>query len=406
MIAFLASWLAETWEIVLDSGTFLLAGFTCAGLIYLFMPTRKVVEHLGKPGLGAVAKASLIGIPLPLCSCSVIPVASSIRQRGASRGATASFLISTPETGVDSIAISYALLGPALAVIRPIAALVTALIAGWLINLTERGADAAASSGDVLHSDVSAKPLAACCSASAVATEQATNPSGPSMGATAVPLPLAAEHASSCCAHGGEKSEPSLTGRLVDALRYSFVGMFRDLSIYLVTGFFLAGLVAALLPADFFEKTIGTGWLAIGLMLLVGLPLYVCATSSTPVAATLIAKGISPGAALVFLLVGPATNVATMVVVGKDLGRRSLVVYLLTIAVVAVLFALGTDALPGHWLTIRMIGHGAHEHGTSFLAWICAIVFTLLVINGLRLRYGWTFATRRNQSMPAQDQCH
>jgi uncharacterized membrane protein YraQ (UPF0718 family) len=368
MIEFLTSWMVETWDIVLDSGTFLLAGFACAGLIYLLMPTEKVVGHLGTPGLGAVVKASLVGIPLPLCSCSVIPVASSIRQRGASRGATASFLVSTPETGVDSIAISYALLGPALAVIRPLAALVTALTAGWLINLAERGAGSACrpESGEPGNGPAGTD------SCHPVSEEQAGNP---------------VSGAACCCPHATEPMKPSLTDRIADGLRYSFVGMFKDLSIYLVAGFLLAGLVSALVPADFFEKTIGSGWLAIGLMLLVGLPLYVCATSSTPVAAALIAKGISPGAALVFLLVGPATNAATMVVVGKDLGRKSLVVYLLTIAVVAMLFALGTDALPGNWLTVGTIGHDAHQHGAGILAWICAVVFTLLVLNGLRLRY-------------------
>jgi len=373
MIEFLTNWLVQTWDIVLDSGTYLLAGFACAGLIYLLMPTEKVVGHLGQKGMGAVVKASLVGIPLPLCSCSVIPVASSMRQRGASRGATAGFLVSTPETGVDSIAISYALLGPALAIIRPLAALVTALAAGWLINLTDE--------------------------------EQAAN--SPESASRAGSASLPDEQAEgSCCGHAAESEKPSPAARIGQGFHYAFIGMFKDLSIYLVVGFLLAGLITALLPDDFFEKTVGSGWLAIALMLLVGLPLYVCATSSTPLAAALIAKGISPGAALVFLLVGPATNVATMVIVGKDLGRKSLLIYLVTIAVVAVLFALGTDALPDHWLLGGMTGHDAHQHSAGILTWICAILFVILVFNGLRLRYGWKFTAKPNEPIQAHDKCH
>ncbi|HOW71886.1 MAG TPA: SO_0444 family Cu/Zn efflux transporter [Phycisphaerae bacterium] len=359
-MAFVVEWATATWEVFLQAGPWLFFGFLAAGVIHALVPVGQVTRHLGKPGLGGVIKAALVGAPLPLCSCSVIPVASSIRRQGASRGATASFLISTPETGVDSIAISYALLGPFMAVVRPIAALATAVFAGWLIDRSDRSGNDSAQR--VSPSQASPKPCCHHCSSEA-------------------------------SVDAGERV--GLFGRAGVAVRYGFVEMFADLAHWLVLGFVLAGLVSAVVPPGSLERYIGSGWTAMLIMLAIGMPMYVCATSSTPIAAALIAKGLSPGAALVFLLVGPATNMTTMVIVGRQLGRRSLAIYIASIAVVAILFGLGTDALLSSAPVAQaaVVHHSHHESGLA--GWPFAIVLLLFIINGLRLRVGKWSAARR-----------
>ncbi len=345
-MALLSEWMTQTWNMLLEAAPWLLGGFLLAGVIYVLLPADKVISHLGKPGLAGVVKASLLGIPLPLCSCSVIPVASSIRQRGASRGATASFLISTPETGLDSIAISYALLGPFLAIVRPLAAFLTALIAGCLIEPLKEPASTA-------HSN---------------------------------DIPVKTSGYGQCCGEDHGPGPSSLAGKIATAVRYGLVDLFADLSHWLVLGFVLGGLVSAMFPARFFEESIGTGLGPMLLMVLAGLPLYVCATSSTPLAAALMAKGLSPGAALVFLLVGPATNVATMVVVARDLGRRSLFIYLSSIVVVAVLFGLGTDAVLRSSTPAGDVAGGVGHSESAIISWLSAVGLVLLMLNGMRIR--------------------
>lgn len=351
-MAFVLAWLEQSWDMLLEAAPWLFGGFVLSGLVYMLLPTDKVVSHLGKSGLGAVLKASLVGIPLPLCSCSVIPVASSIRQRGASRGATASFLVSTPQTGVDSIAISYALLGPFLAVARPIAAFITAVCAGTLVSAAEQ------------RGEVGEAPEAS------------------------------GGHACGCCC--GSKQQPaqvSSAKRIVAALRYGLVDMFGNLSHWLLMGFLLGGLVSALVPRGFLEGFAGDGVGAMLLIALVGLPLYVCSTSATPIAAALLAKGLSPGAALVFLLAGPATNIATMVVVARDLGRRSLVIYLATIAIVSILLGLAVNAFwrPAWGVPAEAVHVHAHAH-TSPVSWVFAVILLGLMLNGLRMRWRRTSA--------------
>ena len=357
---FAAGWVAETWKVIVEAAPWLLVGFLAAGVIHTWLSARAIATHLGSAGIRGILKAALIGVPLPLCSCSVIPVASSLRRQGASRGAVVSFLVSTPETGADSIAISYALLGPFLAIVRPVAAFVTAVAAGLIVG-NVRDTDSGAGGTGNIH-DVGNGPI--------------ENGSGA---------------AGDCgCGQRGEADviAGSIPPRIMRALRYGFVELFADLSIWLGLGFALAGLVAVLIPAGFLESHLGSGLGPMFLMLLVGLPLYVCATSSTPIAAALIARGLSPGAALVFLLAGPATNVATMLVVGRDLGRRALVLYLATISVASVLFGLAVDAtmasLPAAMSAIPACDPCAEARG----AWAGAVVLVLLMINGVRIRLG------------------
>ncbi|MBI4881077.1 MAG: SO_0444 family Cu/Zn efflux transporter [Planctomycetes bacterium] len=313
MIGFLSEWLAAMWMILRESGPFLFIGFTLAGLIKVFVPADKVVRHLGRDDFRSVFVSSCAGVPIPLCSCSVIPTATALRRSGASKGATTSFLISTPETGVDSIGMTWAVMDPLMTFARPIAALLTALGAGSLVNLMvrrgwdDRGAGEAAPSG----------AGAPCCACGAAAAAEA---------------PAAGVRKDVSRARGG---------RFLEAMRavfgYSFGTLMADLTPWFIIGFVLSGLIMVCVPDDFLAGVLPAGWtwLSMLVMLVVGIPMYICATASTPVAAALVAKGLDPGAALVLLLAGPATNVATFFVVKNLLGRRVLLVYLGTIAVVS-----------------------------------------------------------------------
>lgn len=334
----------------LDSAVWLLGGFLVAGLIHVWVPVKQVASHLGKPNLSGVLKAAILGMPLPLCSCSVIPVAASIRKQGASRGATAAFLISTPETGVDSIALTYALLGPWMAVLRPVAALLSAILAGIMINrFTDRP------TRESVTTEKSCAGGSCCCESAAPASLEAGDP------------------------------PRGLMSRAYAALHYGFVEMFADLAGWLVLGFLLAGAISAMLPVDLFDRYVGSGPLTLLLVLVIALPFYVCATASTPVAAAMMAKGLSPGAALVFLLAGPASNMATILVVGRDLGRRSLIIYLSSIGLVSIGLGLVVDyCLVRMTLPAVLSGHAHGERG--WIAVIAAVAFVALIVNGLRLR--------------------
>jgi hypothetical protein len=285
----------ETIRIFNEAAIYILFGFFIAGLLYIFYPKEKVVNSLGKKGIGSVLKAALMGIPLPLCSCGVIPTALSLRKQGASRGATLSFLISTPETGVDSIAVTYALLDPIMTIFRPLAALLTAVFAGVAENVL------------VPLDDTSG-----------------INP----------------QICPTCGNSDADNHTHTRRARFKRAMEYAFVDLVGDISRWLVIGIILAGVISAAIPSGFFENYLGSGIFSMLVMLVVGIPLYICATASTPIAAALILKGLSPGAALVLLLAGPATNIATILVVGKQMGRKTITVYLLSIACMSILMGL------------------------------------------------------------------
>ncbi len=306
MIAFLIALGTETARVLYEGSLYILIGFFVAGLLHEFLPGDLVSRHLGKNNVRSVLLAALFGAPIPLCSCGVLPAAAELRRKGASRPAVTSFLISTPETGVDSIALTYGLLGPVMAIVRPIAAILSAIVAGMLAIVVRDDA-----------------------------------PQIESMLATE---PHDHDHD-----HGVEPAPPpdrSLRERGQTILRYGFGSLADELAFWLLIGIALTGLLGALLPNDFFSRILGwdRGIVPMLAMVVVGVPLYLCASASTPVATALIAKGLSPGAALVFLLTGPGTNAATIAVVGQLLGRRLLRVYLASIIGVALAAGLLLDA--------------------------------------------------------------
>jgi uncharacterized membrane protein YraQ (UPF0718 family)/copper chaperone CopZ len=292
MFTVLQNILIEFWFVLSEMAPYLLLGFFVAGVLSVVISAQTVERHLGGKGAWPVVKATIFGIPLPLCSCGVIPVAASLRQHGASRGATTAFLLSTPQTGVDSIMVTFSLLGPVFTVFRPLAAFITGIFGGSIIDLLER------------------------------------NESVPE---------TAPNCANACC------STAKIGNRLSHIFHYGFVSLPRDIGKALLIGLIIAGLISALIPDDYLSGVLGAGIGAMIVMMLLGIPVYVCATASVPVAAALIAKGISPGAALVFLLTGPATNAAAITTIWKIMGRRTAVTYLLTVAITALASGLFLD---------------------------------------------------------------
>ncbi len=298
--------LTQCWEILVESAPYILFGFFAAGVLKALVPAAAVARHLGKKNAASVFKASLFGIPLPLCSCGVIPAAIGLRKQGASKGASAAFLVSVPETGVDSVAITWALLDPVMTVVRPVASFVTATVTGLMINLLPEDANKSTNSGNRKDEN---------CGCAAAGK---------------------GDHVSS--------TMPPLGQRLRNGLSYAFGDLLGDIGRWLLLGIGIAGIIAYFVPETFFTRYFENEMLSLLIMLVVGIPLYICASASTPVAAALVLKGLSPGAALVFLLAGPATNAATITVVTRYFGKAATAVYLGSIAFCSL--ALG-------WLTNR-----------------------------------------------------
>ncbi len=306
MIDFIVNVSISTWALFLDSAVYILAGLILSGMLRVFLSPEVISGHLGKGRFLSVFKAAILGVPLPLCSCGVLPAAVTLKKQGANNGATTAFLISTPESGVDSISVTYALLDPIMTIARPVAAFVMALTAGIVENIFPN---------------------------------PTWNPS-PQQTETCV-----SECHDGCC----DRSSPimhdtiSLPARIRDGLTYAVTDVWDDIVGWFFIGLVLAGMITTLVPDDFMAHYLGGGIGAMLIMLAAGIPLYICATASTPVAAALIMKGVSPGAALIFLLAGPATNMASLTVLTGVLGKRTMTIYLMTIACFSVLFGIMVD---------------------------------------------------------------
>ncbi|MDH3197704.1 MAG: SO_0444 family Cu/Zn efflux transporter [Candidatus Krumholzibacteria bacterium] len=333
---------AQIVDILNESSPYLLLGFFLAGLFHVVLTRfpRLTALFTGR-GARPVLMSTILGLPMPLCSCSVLPAAMTLRRKGASKGATASFLVSVPETDVVSILLTLALLGGVMAVYRPLAALFTALAVGLLINALDRGGDR---------------------------SEHA---------------PGQASGCAHCESDGPEKSILSSTGRgpwWRRALHYGFVEIFDDIIAQLFLGILVAGALMAWLPGfEIVARASGALWTYL-LMLVIGVPVYVCAVASTPVAAGLIAGGVSPGAAMVFLLAGPATNIASLFVLRGEFGKRALGVYLGAIAAGSVAMGLLFDLLLRSTVSAATVAERHAHHDTSALQIAATVVFLALVL--------------------------
>lgn len=315
-----------------EMSPYILLGFLIAGILHAFVPQSAFARHLSGTGWRSVLKAALIGIPLPLCSCGVLPAAIAMRRNGASKAASTSFLIATPQTGVDSIAATCSLLGPAFAVVRPVAAFVTALFGGVAVGKTERFAGETSQS-DYYESEVN-RTL-------------------------------------------------SFSKKCIDAARYGFIDLVGSIGGWLVLGLVIAALITVYVPDDFFSVFGDRPILSMIAVLIVAIPMYVCATGSIPIALSLIMKGLSPGTALVLLMAGPAANFASVALISKEMGRKSALVYLVSIIIGAMTFGLAIDyLLPSSWFSIADMQTSTccSSHTMEVFPCICSSILVSLLI--------------------------
>ncbi len=306
-------YILELINLLNEMAPWLILGFLIAGILHVFFPQKKIHRILGTKSTRSLLYATLIGIPLPLCSCGVIPTGISFYRNGASKGSALSFMISTPQTGMDSIMVTYSLLGLPFALLRPVAALVTGFFGGLAANIL----------------DIKSEPAGF---NNSEGRNQVINP---------------------------------VKNTVYRMLHYAFIEFLGDIVKWLIIGLLIAALFAVVIPDDFFVNYIKSDFLGMLVILAASIPVYVCATSSVPIAAVLLLKGISPGAALVFLMAGPATNVATMTVIGKTMGRKTLITYLITLITGALVFGFMIDNfISGDFIMkgINMM-HSDHEHG-------------------------------------------
>ena len=329
-------------NVVCEMAPYLLLGFLIAGVLHVFVPQRFYANYLSQNNKFSVVWAALLGVPLPLCSCGVIPTAIGLRNEKASKGAIASFLIATPQTGIDSILATFSLMGLGFAIIRPTAALITGICGGLLVNR------------------------------------------------------LVKDEGS--CSLEGSSQLSSLNSQLKiwRVLKYAYYDMLRDIGLRLLIGLIVAALIQVAIPDEFFLSFGSQPLLQMLAILVIAVPMYICSTGSIPVAAALMMKGLSPGAALVMLMAGPAVNLASILVVHKSMGRRFTSVYLMTIVGFAILFGLLLNAT-GWDFTIT------NQHvccmNTSVLPspfkLICATVLTVLIIFALMMNFFSKFTSKK-----------
>jgi uncharacterized membrane protein YraQ (UPF0718 family)/copper chaperone CopZ len=287
MISLISNILEQSWLLLLDVAPFLFLGFFIAGILHVYIGSNLIKKHLGKGDFSSIIKSVLFGIPLPVCSCGVIPIAASLKREGAKKSSILAFLFATPTTGVDSILATYAFLGIIFAVFRPLSALVGGLIlGGFALSIKDK-------------ENIDFKKI----------------------------------------------DNTSKKGGILEILNYGFFYLPKEIGKWLIIGVLLGGTITALIPSDFFMRYLSNPWVSYPLMLLISIPLYVCATGSIPIAASMIWKGLNPGAALAFLIAGPATNTVTITFVYKELGKKYAALYLSLIAFIATISGLIFDKI-------------------------------------------------------------
>jgi len=328
---------------------YILIGLLIAGVLKQLIPNDFIYKHLGKDSISSVIKATIFGIPLPVCSCSVIPLAKSLQKEGASKGAVQSFLISTPITGVDSIMATYSFFGLFFTIYRVVTSMIMAIVVGIIENLFNKKNSTLKSSKFSLQKNQNLNVV----SFSASSTNTICK--------------------DSCCSKEDTK-KGSFIKRVFD---YAFNTLFRDIAKSLLIGLLLGALFTTFLPKELLNYIYENRFLTYFLVLVIAMPLYVCATSSLPLAAAFLLSGMSPGAAFVFLSAGPATNSVTMGVVASMFGKRSLAIYLLTIGILSIFFGYILD---NYLNNVEIINFSNHKEGFSIINIISSIIMLFLMV--------------------------
>ncbi len=350
--------LQNIWAVYLDTAIWLLVGLFAAGLVKTYIPEDAMKKWLGGTGFSAVGRAALFGAPLPLCSCGVLPVAIGLHRAGASKEATVSFLISTPETSIDSVAVTYALMGPVMAIYRPVSALMSAIVTGMMVAVVKQDEKQLSEEPIVTDGCCEKIVVSSCCSS-------------------------ANNEQTSCC-EPKPKPMSKTEGKLLRAIRYAGSDLLDDISKWMAFGIIFAGIMMTVIPDGWLAQW-GQGLTAMLVMLVVGIPLYICAVASTPIAAGLLVAGVSPGAVLVFLLVGPATNIAGLMLVKQELGNKVTLIYLMGISVISLIMGLLLDWLLKNY-DLQVETSQAHEHALlpDELSLMAAILLLVLAVPKIR----------------------
>ncbi|MCB9059911.1 MAG: SO_0444 family Cu/Zn efflux transporter [Halobacteriovoraceae bacterium] len=340
----MSEFISAVWKYLVLSSPFLLLGLFIAGIVHSFLPLRVIKKLFGEKKFSGVFKAALLGVPLPLCSCSVIPTAVELKKSGATNASTSSFLISTPESGIDSISVTYALMDFPMTILRPISAFLSAFLAGTLQFF--------------FNKDVN-QPT------------KETNDVG-----------------AHCCSKNKDKNEDSETfsKRAIKSLKYGYFDLLEDIAVWMSIGIIVSALIEIFIPVNFFNGLSGmTGRL---LILVVGIPMYICASASTPIAASLILKGMSPGMGLIFLLVGPATNISNILVLAQYIGKKGVFINIISIVTMALIMGSLTD-----WLYLNFnipidfaLGHDHLHQDVSLFSQLCAMIMCILLLRGLYIK--------------------
>ncbi|HEY3295121.1 MAG TPA: SO_0444 family Cu/Zn efflux transporter [bacterium] len=329
--------LSEMLTLLGEMAPYLTLGFIFAGLLHVFVPKNAVARHLGGETAGSAVRGALMGIPLPLCSCGTVPTAMGLRKRGASRASVVSFLISTPQTGLDAILATYGFFGWLFAIFRPVAAFISGVLGGIATRLFTRGSAAEDDHWMTYH----------------VRAEDALE----------------------------ENGGRSIGQRLAGGMNFAFRELLGDIALWLVVGLAVAAAMALIVPDDFFARKVQGELPQMLMMIALSVPLYVCSTGSIPIAAVLIAKGISPGAAFVFLMCGPASNAGTLVIIGRVMGGRVLSLYLgsITITAVAMGFILNGVIAQTGWAVAAPMTHD-HSMLPAWLTYGTSLLLAALMV--------------------------